>query len=135
MPYKEEEDYLTKVGLLNSLVMNPKELDGLGNGYHKTSYGGSKQGLYLNIKDSDMKELYKFPKFKEIVSDTFIEELILGKFQKVGKLLNNYKKKLKISKLSHQKDLIRSNIVSNVFSVQTISNLPSSMSSSKRIQN
>ena len=82
MPYKEEEDYLNKGWTIELSCNEPKGTRWTRNGYHKTSYGGSKQGLYLNIKDSDMKELYKFPKFKEIVSDTFIEELILGKFPK-----------------------------------------------------
>ena len=48
----------------------------------RRSYGGQTPHIYLNISNEDMKELYKCEKFKEIVKDTDIEELIKGKFPK-----------------------------------------------------
>ena len=65
------------------------------NSYAPSTYGGHKPTFYLNIKDSDMKELYKCPKFKEIVEDTFIEELILGQYPKGWKTPEQLQEEIK----------------------------------------
>jgi len=53
--------------------------------WKKTSYSpcvGKHGGGSWHISDEDMQELYKVPKFKEIIKGSAAEELILGNFPK-----------------------------------------------------
>tara|TARA_B100000900_G_C20531164_1_gene696387 strand:- start:169 stop:477 length:309 start_codon:yes stop_codon:yes gene_type:complete len=50
--------------------------------HNRKSFWGQTPFIYLNISNEDMNELYKCEKFKEIVRDTDIEQLIQGKFPK-----------------------------------------------------
>ena len=60
---------------------------------HDGSIGGKKPFIYINISNEDMNELYKCEKFKEIVRDTDIEQLIKGQFPKGWKTLEQLREK------------------------------------------
>ena len=93
MPYKEE--HFQKGWSIELSCNEDRGTKWFRNRSYPKTFGGKKEHLYLNIKDSDMKELYKCPKFKEIVSDTFIEDLILGKFPKGWKTPKQLEEEIK----------------------------------------